>query len=651
MRRRRQQLQVSTFPFLAVLLCAMGVLILLLLVLDRRARVVARARLLQAAALAQTADAEAEAARRAEWERRRQALHAQLQEEDEQLLAQVRAIQDRAAAALANLDASQEHQRTLQDRLRQELAQLALGQEELQARRSAVDRVGQQTDTTRAELARLTTLLAQMEQTLAALAAARKRQQQTYSLVPYRGKRGDSRRPLYIECAANGLVFHPDRLALTGLEATASGIRGEIERRIARQREGVTRTGGTPDESAYLLMLIRPNGIVTYYQTIAALQGLKVDFGYELIDEDWLLDFPEDGHDPVRPQPWMVVEKTDPQTPGWPGGGRRPGGAEAASAQSAPGVGAPLGGGSALAGRSGPAPPTGPRGGPGAEWTIPGEPATGGPPRGVAPPPASAQAGTLGLPQALGGGPERGGLPGARAPRGIVGGMPAEPGGSPAPGSGDGPAGAGPAARPQLVLGTAAANAAGSGAPSLIPEMVPGQPRPPGQAATQAPETPAEVPTSGEPGQGATPGGGTAEPSVGSMPLPVADPTAKAGPRTTPAPPPVLRPSRDVVLAIECTGDALVLQPTGPRIPLASLPRGSGGDSPLVQAVHQAVARRQAAVRPGEAPPRVFLRFLVRPDGLRAYYLAYPALEPLRLPMSRENLEAGEAITPRVLGR
>ena len=37
MRRRRHKLEVSTFPFLAVLLCAMGSLILLLLVIDRRA--------------------------------------------------------------------------------------------------------------------------------------------------------------------------------------------------------------------------------------------------------------------------------------------------------------------------------------------------------------------------------------------------------------------------------------------------------------------------------------------------------------------------------------------------------------------------------------------------------------------------------------
>ncbi len=38
MKGRRHSLQVSTFPFLAVLLCAMGSLILLLLVLDQKAR-------------------------------------------------------------------------------------------------------------------------------------------------------------------------------------------------------------------------------------------------------------------------------------------------------------------------------------------------------------------------------------------------------------------------------------------------------------------------------------------------------------------------------------------------------------------------------------------------------------------------------------
>src|SRR5579862_5067503 len=42
MRRSRHKLEVSTFPFLAVLLCAMGSLIFLLMVMDKRAKIVAQ---------------------------------------------------------------------------------------------------------------------------------------------------------------------------------------------------------------------------------------------------------------------------------------------------------------------------------------------------------------------------------------------------------------------------------------------------------------------------------------------------------------------------------------------------------------------------------------------------------------------------------
>ena len=56
------------------------------------------------------------------------------------------------------------------------------------------------------------------------------------------------------------------------------------------------------------------------------------------------------------------------------------------------------------------------------------------------------------------------------------------------------------------------------------------------------------------------------------------------------------------------------------------------------------VARRQASVRPGEAPYRPQLRFLVRPDGLRSFHLAYPALESLRLPMTRQDIDRNEEV-------
>src|ERR1700683_434138 len=96
MRARRQRLQVSTFPFLAVLLCAMGSLILLLLVIDRRAKAVARLKAEQAISRKNEEDDRAAASRKAEWERRRQALHNLLHDEDQKLIEQIHSEDARA---------------------------------------------------------------------------------------------------------------------------------------------------------------------------------------------------------------------------------------------------------------------------------------------------------------------------------------------------------------------------------------------------------------------------------------------------------------------------------------------------------------------------------------------------------------------------
>src|SRR5581483_5087402 len=85
MKRRRQLLQVSTFPFLAVLLCAMGGLILFLIVMDKRAKIVARNKALAEAALHAAQRDELSAAHQAEWQRQKLALHEQLLHQDHEL--------------------------------------------------------------------------------------------------------------------------------------------------------------------------------------------------------------------------------------------------------------------------------------------------------------------------------------------------------------------------------------------------------------------------------------------------------------------------------------------------------------------------------------------------------------------------------------
>ena len=137
--------------------------------------------------------------------------------------------------------------------------------------------------------------------------------------------------------------------------------------------------------------------------------------------------------------------------------------------------------------------------------------------------------------------------------------------------------------------------------------------------------------TSGEPGDG----------SGGNLLSRLAPPSTDRKP-PSPRPLPV-RPGRqfadrDWIILIECTAEGLVLQSSGQKVPAAKLPRKTGDSNPLLEAVQKMIDRRQALVPAGEPPYSPRIRFLVRPEGLRAYYLAYPALELLQLPMTRQEM-------------
>jgi hypothetical protein len=97
--------------------------------------------------------------------------------------------------------------------------------------------------------------------------------------------------------------------------------------------------------------------------------------------------------------------------------------------------------------------------------------------------------------------------------------------------------------------------------------------------------------------------------------------------------------NRDFTIVLECMADAVLVQPWGTRFPVAALPDKAGRDVALVRAVQQRIAQRQASVQPGEPPYRPLIRFKIHPEGLRAYYQAYPLLVPLGIPMLRESVE------------
>jgi hypothetical protein len=725
MRRRRQPLQVSTFPFLAVLLCAMGSLLLLLLVIDRRAKAVARARVEQAAARAAAEDARAAAARRAEWEERRRALHELLAREEETVVGQLHAVQGKTAAAATEIRAEQARFRELRERLEAETGRLARKREDLSARRARAAEAGAKAEASQQELAQLAAELDRLEQTMRDLRALREREKQTYSLVPYIGRHGDSRRPIYVECTAGGVVFHPDRVVLEGPGLTPLALRAEVERRIAGRHEAVTAVADKKETSPYLLMLVRPDGIVSYYQTQAALVGLKIDFGYEFVERDWILDFSSDD-DSAPPQPWMTAGKVDPRVAPRPASEKRaprtapPGGAVRREYLSPGGPpDASLVGGPPQAGRvvsGGTFAPPG--SGPGAVESPVGGPGGGGSGAGATLLQPRAYAGgrgenSTGSPQAGPGGdgsPFRwkggsGGAGGQTSPNAGPGRVPPEQGpwlsprpdrqpagGFPSFGPGLGPTagaegGTGPGTLGIGGHGTETAKEdKGKGTVGDEPSAANVATR---QAATDGPTPPAtggllaaagkegvptaQVPGSNGPGRvpsgtsagsgdrtlapAGTPGqanpGGPGEHAEGrgdagegpGLPVPRAlagTPLAGAQARPIRSPPlPLSRllGNRDWPIVIECRADEVVLRITGLRVPVGSLTAADPADQPLVRAVQRLIAERQATIRPGEPPYRPLLRLLVNPDGLRSYYLAYPQLEALGLPMTRENVE------------
>src|SRR5262249_36185356 len=148
--------------------------------------------------------------------------------------------------------AVQAHIRDLQNQLLAERTQLEQGKQEIAARQAEVQKSAETSKGSRAELARMTADLQQLEQVLRQLKLPRKGRQQTYSLVPLGGRLGENRRPLYVECTSAGVIFHPDRLAMEGPGVLAMDVRREVERRVARLRDAVRAANGKPEENAYL---------------------------------------------------------------------------------------------------------------------------------------------------------------------------------------------------------------------------------------------------------------------------------------------------------------------------------------------------------------------------------------------------------------
>jgi len=117
-----------------------------------------------------------------------------------------------------------------------------------------------------------------------------------YAVLPYKGLTGTWQRPIVLECTAGGVNLQLQGRTFTGLELSSliHPRSSPFVRAIARELLHI-RTADTPDGAPavpYLVFLVRPDGIRSYYEARTCLEPLGIAFGYELIEQDLVVEIP-----------------------------------------------------------------------------------------------------------------------------------------------------------------------------------------------------------------------------------------------------------------------------------------------------------------------------------------------------------------------
>jgi hypothetical protein len=273
---RRNSISVALFPFLAVLICTLGVLIVLLVLFTHQAQVQAKTIVAEQHAAAHDVAADQQKVREqiedAQW--RRELLEQQRAEKTAEL-----------AESRAKLTHLEGHLRELQERAK-----------ELMAQARAIDE-GKQLDdgelaTSREELDRLREEIGRKQRELDAARRQQQEKEKWYALIPYDGPQGTRRRPIYLECTDRGIVLQPEGLVFRPDDFNGPmGPGNPLDAALRTVREYLQQAEAGQGGDAYPLLVVRPSGVVSYGAARSALKAWDDEFGYELIADDKQLDF------------------------------------------------------------------------------------------------------------------------------------------------------------------------------------------------------------------------------------------------------------------------------------------------------------------------------------------------------------------------
>ncbi|MDR1269490.1 MAG: hypothetical protein LBK82_08195 [Planctomycetaceae bacterium] len=281
--------KVTLFPFLAVLLCTMGALIMLLVVIARNVREQSVTVISPAASTVS--------------EQQPQQL---TEEQATEILDQIKMGTEEAEWFAENLNLSKKE---AEETLAEKRTQLTLAEKETQKVHEELERLAglakqleHNEKTTADNVAKLKTLLEQRkrqqqkeELELAELQKEAAKDAKSYAIIPYRGTAGTYRRPIYIECRDNKVIIQPEGVELTEADflfANRPDNPLDTVLRVIRQYYLETNqiVRGT---EPYPLLIVRPSGVEAYEATRRAVGTWIREFGYELVEEDSNVEYPK----------------------------------------------------------------------------------------------------------------------------------------------------------------------------------------------------------------------------------------------------------------------------------------------------------------------------------------------------------------------
>ena len=276
----RSQLSVSLFPFLAVLICTLGVLIVMLVMAVKSAD-----------DQANQVQADDDAEKQSEVDR--------LQGEVDLRQIQIRGAQSVRPDELERMRRSRDNRSYLEEEIRKIKREFeSVGQQLIELDRQAnqspkevpaFSETGSQAivDDLKLRLAKSKSALEEKRDAVGDASPT------TYVIVPHKGGGGTFRRPIYLECTKDAITLQPSGIRLNKNEFVPPIFAGNmLDAALLANREYWNRYDLAGKEGdPYPLLVVRPDGAETFVLARRAMKSWDDEFGYELVDDDKTLDF------------------------------------------------------------------------------------------------------------------------------------------------------------------------------------------------------------------------------------------------------------------------------------------------------------------------------------------------------------------------